>query len=140
MQLGVREITPPSIARALGMMAKSPTGVSDPISVQALGASNNQWLDKEAGGDKSVQSWNVDIFVQATKALAPHLNWRDVVAELDHQGFYIGCKQGLCLIVQALSKALTDPFPIDLIYRPWKNTEGQVSQMLTRRQLLSRHR
>ena len=34
MNLGVREITPPSIARALGMMAKTPAGVSDSISVQ----------------------------------------------------------------------------------------------------------
>ena len=34
MQLGVREITPPSIARVLGMMAKTPNGVTEPISVQ----------------------------------------------------------------------------------------------------------
>ena len=33
-QLGVREITPPSIARVLGMMAKATSGLTDPISVQ----------------------------------------------------------------------------------------------------------
>ena len=62
---------------------------------------------------------------------APHLNWRDVVAELDHQGFTITGKPGLKLVGQALTKALTDAFPIDLIYKPWKNTEGQVSHLVS---------
>ena len=93
MQLGVREITPPSIARVLGMMARSPTGVRDHISVQvsslclsfpphsllsplldsfvctqALGATNNLWLDTRDNVDVPV-TWNVDVFVQATKDL-----------------------------------------------------------------------
>ena len=33
-QFGVREITPMSIARVLGMMARTPSGVTDQISVQ----------------------------------------------------------------------------------------------------------
>ena len=40
------------------------------ISVQALGASNNQWLDaKDNDGDGAPVSWNVDVFVQAIKDL-----------------------------------------------------------------------
>ena len=33
-QFGVREITPMSIARVLGMMARTPSGLTDQISVQ----------------------------------------------------------------------------------------------------------
>ena len=71
-------------------------------------------------------AWNVEIFVQATKDLAPHLQWKEVVAELDHRDFYVNSKEGLKIIVRALSKALNEPFPIELIFRQWKNTEGQV--------------
>lgn len=63
---------------------------------------------------------------------APHLIWRDVVAELDHQGFIIQTKAGLRLIIQALFRGISDAFPIDLIYKPWKNTEGQVCTRLSR--------
>jgi hypothetical protein len=29
-------------------------------------------------------------------------------------------------MVQGLIKGLQEVFPVDYIYRPWKNTEGQV--------------
>jgi hypothetical protein len=38
----------------------------------------------------------------------------------------ITSKAGLRLIVQALFRALQEVFPVELILRPWKNTEGQV--------------
>ena len=57
----------------------------------------------------------------------PHLAWRDVVKELDHPGFIIVSKAGLRLVIQGLQRGLQDGFPIELLYQPWKNTEGQLS-------------
>ena len=57
---------------------------------------------------------------------APHLQWREVVKELDHPGLLILSKAGLRLLVQALLRVLHDIFPIELLYAPWKNTDGQV--------------
>ena len=60
----------------------------------------------------------------------PQLNWREVVRELDHKGFAINSKAGLRLVVQALLRGLArEPFPIDCLYKPWQNTEGQVSSL-----------
>ncbi|CAH1779661.1 unnamed protein product [Owenia fusiformis] len=123
-QFGAREITAPSIARVLGMMARTPTGLTDQIPIQSM---NSQWNDKDKSESSGISTWNVDIFVQVVLDLAPHLNWRDVVSELDHPGFIVLGKSGLRLLVQALFRGLQDVFPIELLYRPWKNTEGQLS-------------
>jgi CCR4-NOT transcription complex subunit 1 len=62
-----------------------------------------------------------------------------VVSELDHPGFVILSKQGFRLLIvilskqgfrlliQALFRGLQDIFPVEFIYRPWKNSEGQLS-------------
>ena len=56
------------------------------------------------------------------------MNWRDVVTNLDHPGFIVSSKQGLRLLTQAISRGLQEgPFPIDVLYQAWKNTEGQLS-------------
>lgn len=50
--------------------------------------------------------------------------------ELDHPNFMVLNKKGLRLLVQGLIKGLQEVFPIDYIYRPWKNTEGQVCRSI----------
>lgn len=58
----------------------------------------------------------------------PHLNWREVVTSLDYPKFIVSSKKGLRLLIQAIHRGLgQEPFPIDLIYKPWNNTEGQVT-------------
>ena len=88
------------------------------------------WGEAGAGKDKSesagITTWNGDVFIQVVQDLAPHLNWREVVSELDHPEFIVLGKAGLRLLVQALFRGLKDVFPVDLVYRQWKNTEGQV--------------
>lgn len=66
---------------------------------------------------------NFSLFI---KNQNPHINWRDVVSNLDHPKFLVSGRKGLRIIVQALLRSLQDPFPIDYIYKPWNNTEGQV--------------
>lgn len=47
--------------------------------------------------------------------------------ELDHPGFLIRDSKGLHIVVYAVQRGLgMEVFPVDLIYRPWKNAEGQV--------------
>lgn len=50
------------------------------------------------------------------------------MAELDHPNFLVLNKKGLRILLQGLKRGLQDMFPVDYIYRPWKNTEGQVSK------------
>ena len=57
---------------------------------------------------------------------SPSLNWRDVVKEFDHPGFLISSKQGLQLVVTAVRKVLHGAFPVEELYKPWSNSEGQV--------------
>ncbi|XP_076110950.1 CCR4-NOT transcription complex subunit 1-like isoform X1 [Mytilus galloprovincialis] len=129
MQFGVREITPASVAKVLGMMARTPTGLNvDQVA--------SDWDMSDKTEKPGVNTWNVDVFIGVVQELvctswnnrqAPHFNWRDVVIELDHPNFMVLNKKGLRLLVQGLIKGLQEVFPIDYIYRPWKNTEGQLS-------------
>ena len=56
----------------------------------------------------------------------PELNWKDLISCLDHPGFLISTVEALRLIVTACHKGLQEIFPIELLYRSWSNTEGQV--------------
>lgn len=73
----------------------------------------------------NIASFKYKIFLSLLQV--PNLQWNDVIAELDHKSFMINNKKGLRLLIQGLIKALNDTFPVKHIYKPWKNTEGQVS-------------
>ncbi|GFS04482.1 CCR4-NOT transcription complex subunit 1, partial [Elysia marginata] len=117
-QCGAREITADAVARTLGMMARTPQG---------LGSHVSQASDRP--DVPGVATWNVDVFLQVVKEMNPHLNWKNVIFNFDHKGFLVSGKKGLRLLVQAfmLSGLQNDTFPIDLMYRPWTHTEGQLS-------------
>lgn len=88
------------------------------------------WSDGKDKQDQAGQlsTWDVDTFIKVVRELAPHINFKEVVFELDHQGFYIGESQGLRLVKTALIRGLQqDVFPVEALYRVWKNFEGQVS-------------
>ncbi|XP_066906424.1 CCR4-NOT transcription complex subunit 1 isoform X2 [Halyomorpha halys] len=96
------------------------------------------WQDtdsKEKSQDPSHVSspWSVENLVQAARELNPKINWGDVLLELDHTEFLIKDRQGLYLIISAIKTGLQnqaffpDRFPVEHIYRHWKNTEAQVS-------------
>ncbi|XP_071959089.1 CCR4-NOT transcription complex subunit 1-like isoform X2 [Antedon mediterranea] len=135
MQLGVQHLNPNSIAMVLGMMAQTHTGLTEGMNLQLLPGSNT-WND---GKDKSEQSkqvttWNIEMFVEAVRDLAPHINFHDVINGLDYPGFIVKDVQCLRLLKVALLRGLQEMFPIEVLYRVWKNTEGQLSwiqQILT---------
>nr|QOW64962.1 hypothetical protein [Lymnaea stagnalis] len=118
---GAREITPVAVARILGMMARTPVGLGD----------HGQQQQGDRPDVPGVSTWNVDVFMQVVKEMNPHLNWREVVVNLDHPKFLVFGRKGLRLLVQAIFRGLhQEPFPIDQIYKHWSNTEGQLSFLM----------
>lgn len=132
--LGGRDITPQSVARVIGVMCRTHTGLEDSLNLQTPNSfwpnSNPELKDKVSNGQAS---WNVEIFVQALKEVAPNLQWNNVIAELDHSNFVIKDRQGLILLFTALRLGLQNSgfhpenFPMDPLYRRWKNVEGQFT-------------
>ena len=61
------------------------------------------------------------------KELVPSLNWLLVIQELDHPDFVIKDPKGLqFIVITYLEAAGSTAFPIQHIYKPWKNAAGQV--------------
>lgn len=77
--------------------------------------------------EEQTNTWNLDIFVAAIQDLVPSISWKDVIKELDNPDFFLKDKTSFRLLIQCLKKVLKDTFPIDLVYRVWKNPEGQLS-------------
>ncbi|CAH0762465.1 unnamed protein product [Bemisia tabaci] len=117
------EIKPGVVARVLGMMARSHTGLPSSL-----------WPSETDKPDQPpLNTWNVDVFVQALKEVAPNLLWPEVIRELDYPDFLIKDRRGLSLIITALRLGLQsqgfplERFPVELFYRPWKYAECQFS-------------
>nr|AAI57949.1 Cnot1 protein [Mus musculus] len=130
MQFGVREVTAAQVARVLGMMARTHSGLTDGIPLQSISAPGSGiWSD---GKDKSegaqAHTWNVEVLIDVLKELNPSLNFKEVTYELDHPGFQIRDSKGLHNVVYGIQRGLgMEVFPVDFIYRPWKHAEGQLS-------------
>jgi CCR4-NOT transcription complex subunit 1 len=60
------------------------------------------------------------------------VSWNDIIIELDHTEFVVKDRQGLNLLFTALRLGLQNQgfhpevFPVDFLYRHWKNADGQV--------------
>lgn len=139
--LGAREMLPPAVARVLGMMVRTHTGLEEQVALQNIQTPASFWSNSGESGSKEKgtadaghpSSWNVEIFVQTVKELAPSLSWNDVIVELDYAEFMVKDRQALSLLFTALRLGLQNQgfhpemFPVDLLYRHWKNAEGQFS-------------
>uniref|UniRef100_A0A8C5QAP2 CCR4-NOT transcription complex subunit 1 n=1 Tax=Leptobrachium leishanense TaxID=445787 RepID=A0A8C5QAP2_9ANUR len=130
MQFGVREVTAVQVARVLGMMARTHSGLTDGIALQSISSPGSSiWSDgKDKNDGVQPHTWNVEILVDVVKELNPSLNFKEVTYELDNPGFQIRDSKGLQTVVYGIQRGLgMEPFPVDLIYRPWKHAEGQLS-------------
>ncbi|KAM9302308.1 CCR4-NOT transcription complex subunit 1 [Gastrophryne carolinensis] len=129
-QFGVREVTAVQVARVLGMMARTHSGLTDGISLQSITAPGSGiWSDgKDKNDSVQAHTWNVEVLIDVVKELNPSLNFKEVTYELDHPGFLVRDNKGLQTVVYGIQRGLgMDVFPVDLIYRPWKHAEGQLS-------------
>uniref|UniRef100_A0A8D1BSQ4 CCR4-NOT transcription complex subunit 1 n=1 Tax=Sus scrofa TaxID=9823 RepID=A0A8D1BSQ4_PIG len=130
MQFGVREVTAAQVARVLGMMARTHSGLTDGIPLQSISAPGSGiWSDgKDKSDGAQAHTWNVEVLIDVLKELNPSLNFKEVTYELDHPGFQIRDSKGLHNVVYGIQRGLgMEVFPVDLIYRPWKHAEGQLS-------------
>lgn len=151
---GFRELTPASVARTIGYMARTHTGLDENMLRHLRNGTLPTWTEQEPPADKAEggqpTTWNMDVFIQVSSELprfllcaswsalfiqvimelAPNLNWEDVITELDHPGFNVRDRAGLRALMTALqlgvqSQGIT--FPAEMLYRPWSNAESQLS-------------
>ncbi|XP_031420064.1 CCR4-NOT transcription complex subunit 1 isoform X4 [Clupea harengus] len=130
LQYGVREVTASQVARVLGMMARTHSGLSDGIPLQSISTPGSGiWSDgKDKSDGSQAHTWNVEVLIDVVKEVNPNLNFKEVTYELDHPGFMIRDSKGLQIVVYGIQRGLgMEVFPVDLIYRPWKHAEGQLS-------------
>uniref|UniRef100_A0A8C5TEA6 CCR4-NOT transcription complex subunit 1 n=1 Tax=Malurus cyaneus samueli TaxID=2593467 RepID=A0A8C5TEA6_9PASS len=130
MQFGVREVTAAQVARVLGMMARTHSGLTDGIPLQSISAPGSGiWSDgKDKSDGSQAHTWNVEVLIDVLKELNPSLDFKVVTYELDHPGFQIRDSKGLHIVVFGIQRGLgMEVFPVNAIYRPWKHAEGQLS-------------
>ncbi|RLW01335.1 hypothetical protein DV515_00008173 [Chloebia gouldiae] len=130
MQFGVREVTAAQVARVLGMMARTHSGLTDGIPLQSISAPGSGiWSDgKDKSDGSQAHTWNVEVLIDVLKELNPSLDFKVVTYELDHPGFQIRDSKGLQIVVFGIQRGLgMEVFPVNAIYRPWKHAEGQLS-------------
>ncbi|XP_048577201.1 CCR4-NOT transcription complex subunit 1 isoform X2 [Nematostella vectensis] len=124
-QFGIHDITAAAIARVIGMMVKTAVGLGQHIPLQNLNSSAAA-LDAKPDDDGEA-SWGVEIFIQVLKERIPMMSWQQVLLELDYPGFKVTSVEGLKLLMAACQLGLQEAFPMELLYRNWSNTEGQLS-------------
>ncbi|XP_026166620.1 CCR4-NOT transcription complex subunit 1 isoform X2 [Mastacembelus armatus] len=130
LQYGVREVTASQVARVLGMMARTHSGLTDGIPLQSISAPGSGiWSDgKDKNDGSQAHTWNVEVLIDVVKEVNPSLNFKEVTYELDHPGFIIRDSKGLQMVVYGIQRGLgMEVFPVEFIYRPWKHAEGQLS-------------
>ena len=77
MNLCAREMLPPAVARVLGMMVRTHTGLEEQVALQNIQTPASFWSNSGESGSKEKgtadaghpSSWNVEIFVQTVKEL-----------------------------------------------------------------------
>ncbi|XP_065914765.1 CCR4-NOT transcription complex subunit 1-like isoform X2 [Dysidea avara] len=122
--LGVVGLTASHVAKILGMMAATHTGLSESFPLQVT--SNAEILQEPA---VKPTTWNVKNFVLAVKKKVPALSMRDVILAMDYPEFFLHDVEGLKIILSAYHNAVNvgAPFPVDALYTEWKNPMGQLS-------------
>ena len=129
LQFGGREVYAATVAKVIGVMARTHTGLDDSSTLPLTCPEAGGWGEREQKTDKT---WNVEVFIKSVHELQTTLNWKEIIYELDHAGFCVKDRAGLILLMKALklglqTQGLQGLFPMDLFYRHWKNTDGQLS-------------
>ncbi|KAG2387119.1 hypothetical protein C9374_002154 [Naegleria lovaniensis] len=118
-----------TVGELIGMMAMNHTGLqtrADNGSIvsflQSIGSSKVEIKE-------NASSWNLDNFVTVMKQ--KDLNWKQVVACLDHPGFKLKDQKGLAMIVTIYKKITGEKLPLDVfVCRKWNNNDAQLSFIL----------
>ena len=98
--VGGPKISAATVARIIGVMVRTHTGLDDPATLQNLNATGTSIWDKEKSNEP--KTWNMEVFIKAVHELHPTLNWKEIIDELDHPGFVIKDRMGLIYLINAL--------------------------------------
>ena len=127
------EIHAATVARIIGVMVRTHTGLDDSASLQNLNATGTSLWEKDKD-PASPKTWNLEVFIKVIHEMptGSTLHWKEIIYELDHPNFLVKDRQGLILLIKALKlgfqvQGFQGPFPVDMFYRQWKNSDGQVS-------------
>lgn len=127
------EIHAATVARIIGVMVRTHTGLDDSASLQNLNATGTSLWEKDKD-PASPKTWNLEVFIKVVHELptGSTLHWKEIIYELDHSEFLVKDRQGLILLIKALElgfqvQGFRGPFPVDMFYRQWKYSDGQVS-------------
>ena len=97
---GADTIHAATIARVVGLMIRTHTGLDDSTTLQNMNATGTSLWDKDKSGEP--KTWNMEVFIKVVHELQPTLHWKEIVYELDHPGFMVKDRQGLILLIKAL--------------------------------------
>lgn len=97
---GGPDIHAATVARIIGVMVRTHTGLDDPTTLQNMNATGTSLWDKDKVNEP--KTWNMDVFIKAVHELQPTLHWKEIIYELDHPGFLIKDRMGLILLINAL--------------------------------------
>ena len=111
------------VAHILGMMARTHSGLQENFHFYSLeDPSQTTWENKT-----QTKTWNVDLFVDTINELYK-LDWTLVIEELDHPTFQLYDQRGFNLLISAYKRATKNaPFPLNKLFRIWKNSSGLLS-------------
>ena len=127
------EMLSATVARIIGVMVRTHTGLDDQSSLQNMNATGTSLWDKDkSNSSNEPKTWNLEVFIKVVHELHPNLHWKEIIYELDHSGFMVKDRQGLILLIKSLKlgfqvQGFQTPFPVDMFYRTWKHSDGQVS-------------
>jgi CCR4-NOT transcription complex subunit 1 len=120
-----------SVAYVLAMMARTNSGLPEstlPAVFFSCGTEDSFRAPQEvAEGRPAPVTWDVAVFVDAVKSLAPSIEWPAVMRLLDVPSFKVTDHAGLNLILSAFKHACAEPFPTKAFLGRWKNAAGQLS-------------
>lgn len=117
------------IARILGMMCVTHHGLEDALHL-ALYDNSQAIIDTAAlASTHKPTTWNLSVFVSAVTAMAPKLNWIEVMHHLDYPEFAVLDIAGFHLLVDVFTKATGNPFPTSTLLSKWRNAGAQISMI-----------
>ncbi|KAJ4795845.1 transcription regulator [Rhynchospora pubera] len=115
------------VAKLVGAMTRTRTGLDDSNGIyatflSAVGCSLT-------GDSNSLSTWDVGIFVGSVKQVAPSTDWKNVMENLDHEGFIVPDEAAFNFLMSLYSRACQElliPFSIRIEFSSqW--TKGQLS-------------
>lgn len=118
-----RVIDEAKVARMLGMMAATHTGLAEGIPLTLYDAT-------VGASTATATTWNLDVFIGAISSMCPKLDWLQVMHQLDFAEFVEHDLGGFELLASAYRKATSQPFPSHvLLSSKWRNINAQLSMI-----------